>query len=517
MQTSSPCLRSGSTAAAKGLKKMESTPLGDPVQGRAEQVDMLSMELHTRLAAIKGSAATVLGSSIPMHPEQIHHFFQIVDEQADQIYHLINSLVTVSQTELGPLPVDAGSVDLAEVIAAASADFQGAGQNGAITARIPPDMPAVRVDQLRMSQIMGILLTSAYQHSTGETSIRVAACVEGADVKVSVAFAERGASPGDERPPLTEFAHAFLPGRVKETWESDPTLLMCREIIISHGGRMWVESEESRDLASFVFTLPALLKEPAADPFVALHSPESSALADGLDSPVLLVADDPQMMQYVQEKLAEAQATFVHTSAPADLERLINSVEPHLILMDLPAAREGDFRLVKQAPTLSPAPVICLSWDSGSQSINEMLEAGAVDCLFVPFSSDELTARIRAALRKQGIPGGEETLRPYQLNELTVNYQDRRAYLAGQAVPLTATEYRLLFELSTKPGRILTHEYLLNQIWGDASSPDLRLLRAFVKSLRRKLCDNPKSPTYIFTEARVGYRMASSARTGQES
>ena len=97
---------------------------------------------------------------------------------------------------------------------------------------------------------------------------------------------------------------------------------------------------------------------------------------------------------------------------------------------------------------------------------------------------------------------------PFVLEELTINYAERRVTVAGCPVRLTATEYRLLQELSNNAGRVLTQERLLARIWGAEYSGDSRLVRAFVKKLRRKLGDNARSPTYVFTEPRVGYRMA---------
>ena len=102
----------------------------------------------------------------------------------------------------------------------------------------------------------------------------------------------------------------------------------------------------------------------------------------------------------------------------------------------------------------------------------------------------------------------DEQPEPFVLEELTINYAERRVTVAGCPVRLTATEYRLLQELSNNAGRVLTQERLLRQIWGFEYSGNPRLLQAFVKTLRRKLGDDARSPTYIFTENRVGYRMA---------
>ena len=104
--------------------------------------------------------------------------------------------------------------------------------------------------------------------------------------------------------------------------------------------------------------------------------------------------------------------------------------------------------------------------------------------------------------------GSDGEFEPFVLEEMTINYGERRVTVAGCPVRLTATEYRLLQELSNNAGRVMTHHQLLGRVWGWDYSGDSPLLRSFVKKLRGKLGDNARSPIYIFTEPRVGYRMA---------
>ena len=103
----------------------------------------------------------------------------------------------------------------------------------------------------------------------------------------------------------------------------------------------------------------------------------------------------------------------------------------------------------------------------------------------------------------------DEELEPFVLDELTINYAKRRVTVTGCPVRLTATEYRLLWELSKNAGQLFTHVRLLRRVWGPGCPDDPRLLRTFIRRLRSKLGDNARSPTYIFTEPQVGYWMAS--------
>ena len=134
---------------------------------------------------------------------------------------------------------------------------------------------------------------------------------------------------------------------------------------------------------------------------------------------------------------------------------------------------------------------------------------GAADYVVKPFSPTELVARIRVALRTRVESALPEQMGPYVNGDLTIDYERRLVLMAGDPVRLTVTEYSLLYELSRNAGRVLSHDYLILRIWGSASSSDPRLVRTHIRRLRRKLRDEASDPVFIFTEPRVGYRMAS--------
>ena len=130
------------------------------------------------------------------------------------------------------------------------------------------------------------------------------------------------------------------------------------------------------------------------------------------------------------------------------------------------------------------------------------METGAADYIVKPFSPTELTARIRAGLRRRAEP------EPFLLGDLAIHYEQRRVTVGDLPVQLTATEYELLRVLSVNAGRVSTCDSLLRQVWSGRDSGDSELVRTYVKKLRRKLGDDAIKPAYIFTERGVGYRMA---------
>ena len=136
------------------------------------------------------------------------------------------------------------------------------------------------------------------------------------------------------------------------------------------------------------------------------------------------------------------------------------------------------------------------------------LDAGADDYVVKPFLPTELMARVKTALRRRAAPKPAKPSEPYRLGELTIDYPERRASLLGRAVQLTDIEYRLLDELSVNAGRVLTHHHLLQRVRAPGHSGHSGPVRTFVKNLRHKLGDDADHTAYIFTEPRVGYRMA---------
>ena len=153
---------------------------------------------------------------------------------------------------------------------------------------------------------------------------------------------------------------------------------------------------------------------------------------------------------------------------------------------------------------IADVPVIFISAYGREELIARAFDMGAVDYVVKPFSQTELSARIRAALRRRATPDPTE---PYLLGDLAVDYHRRRVTLAGLPLSLAALEYRMLAELSANGGRVLTYQHLLERVWGERGGGDLRPMRAIVARLRRKLGDDADNPTYIFTEPRVGYWM----------
>ena len=208
------------------------------------------------------------------------------------------------------------------------------------------------------------------------------------------------------------------------------------------------------------------------------------------------------MLRYVREALLAADYAPLVTGDSRRLADVIRKERPRLVLLDLMLPGTDGIELMELVPELADQPVIFISGYGRDETIARALELGAADYIVKPFSPTELTARVRAALRK------EDEAEPFVLGDLTIRYEQREVTMAGRPVRLTVTEYELLRVLSLNAGRVSTYDMLVRQVWGERATDDTKLVRTFIKKLRSKLGDDAARPAYILTERGIGYRMA---------
>lgn len=224
---------------------------------------------------------------------------------------------------------------------------------------------------------------------------------------------------------------------------------------------------------------------------------------------VIIIEDEKSICSFIETALlSEGYRTFT-ASTGSDGLSLITCQCPDIVLLDLGLPDMDGIDVLKQIRLFSKIPVLVLSARTREQDKVEALDIGADDYITKPFGTSELMARIRTALRhQQSGTSGQESI--YQCNELTIYFDKRRILLRGEEIHLTQNEYKLVSLLARQSGRVLTYDYLMNQIWGPFNDGNNQILRVNMAHIRRKLEQNPAAPEYIFTEIGVGYRMKES-------
>lgn len=475
---------------------------GKEWRARADFLGMVSHELRTPLTSIKGSATTALESYYPMHPEEARQAFRIINDQADRMRGLINDLLDITQIEAGSLSVTPQPTSAASLVEQARISVLSGGITNAIEVDIPTGLPPVKADPQRMVQVLCNLLSNASRNSPADSIIRISARQEKVHVVLSVE--DEGIGISSDR--LRQLFSGF-PRRGGGDYNASQVmglgLAVCKGIVEAHGGEIWAESDGLNLGARFSFTIPVSdITEVRADRGAV------DGEQKGHQERILAIDDDPLALRQVREILSAAGYATTITGDPGALVQLVLADEPELVLMDLMFPDADGVDLMQSIGEVSDAPVIFLSAYGKGQYLARAFEMGAADYIVKPFSPTELLARIRAALRRRRDPAAANCPEPYRLGDLEIDYSERLVTIAGTPVRLTATEYALLTELSANAGRVQTYSQLLQRVWGIWTSHDPRLVRSFIKKLRRKLGDDARNPTYILTESGVGYRMA---------
>jgi two-component system KDP operon response regulator KdpE len=220
-------------------------------------------------------------------------------------------------------------------------------------------------------------------------------------------------------------------------------------------------------------------------------------------SSILIIDDEPQIRKLLSIAL-QSNDHLVSEAATAK-EGMIMAANhpPDLILLDIGLPDESGHSLLKRLREWFTNPIIILSVFNSEEDIIQALDNGASDYLTKPFRTGELLARIRSVLRRSSPAQQEQELRS---GNIKIDLVTRTVRKEEELVKLTATEYSLLALLAKNEGCVLTHKYLLKEIWGPGFVNESQYLRVFIAQLRKKIEDDPNRPVHIITESGVGYR-----------
>jgi two-component system KDP operon response regulator KdpE len=484
------------------------TPLEDLERLRAEFLGMVSEELRRPLTAIKGSATALMDIIKSLNPTEPYQLLRIIDQQTDLMRTQINSLIDLSRLETGAMSVSLETAEVADLTDNAAREFQRSYPGITVENNLPADLPQVLADKQRIDQVLKNLFSQATKYSSESSNIRVSATRIDIYVAISVSVAGETLP----QPTSSQLLKILSRGRRRETGQSNGddglALAFCRTIVEAHGGRIRTERGGQARGTTYTFTLPAadeVTRDTGTAAALQAHTynPTPSGKAK-----IMIAVEDSRVAAIIRRTLSALDYSTIPVFDLGEIDRILLNERPQLVLLDLPASEVEGLRLTNRLTDEYGVPVIVLSDKGDGESVVRALECGADDYVVKPFSSTELVARIKSSLRKRAVassPGGPAN---YSLRDVAINFSARTLTVSGLLVQLTATEYKLLHELSSSAGRILTQDELLHRVWGPEYSGEPQLLRSYIKSLRQKLGDKARDPSYIFTEHGIGYRMA---------
>jgi two-component system KDP operon response regulator KdpE len=223
-----------------------------------------------------------------------------------------------------------------------------------------------------------------------------------------------------------------------------------------------------------------------------------------LQNLILMIEDEPAMRRTLRLVLQEEGYATLEAATAEDGLFQASLRAPNLVLLDLGLPDTDGIEVAKLLRRTNQVPIIVISARDGEEQQIQALDAGANDYVQKPFRKGELLARVRAALRfSQYITVPSET---FHKGRLRIEFSRQEVFLDGKKVALTPKQYKLLALLAREPGRVLTHQMLLREVWGATHVNQIQYLRVFMKQLREKLETDPTRPTMLATVVRVGYR-----------
>ena len=222
---------------------------------------------------------------------------------------------------------------------------------------------------------------------------------------------------------------------------------------------------------------------------------------------ILAVEDDPPVRNLITTTLRTNDYRYLVAANGEEAILQATSHNPDVILLDLGLPDMDGVEIIRKVRSWSNVPIIVISARSEDSDKIEALDSGADDYLTKPFSVEELLARLRVTQRRLAMLGAEHADTVFVNGSLRIDYAAGCAYLDGNELHLTPIEYKLLCLLAQNVGKVLTHTYITQKIWGNSWENDIASLRVFMATLRKKLESAPDSPQYIQTHIGVGYRM----------
>ena len=223
---------------------------------------------------------------------------------------------------------------------------------------------------------------------------------------------------------------------------------------------------------------------------------------------ILVVEDDKPIRNFIAAALSAQKYKHIETDNGIEAIALSMSHNPDLIILDLGLPDIDGIEVITKIREWSKVPIIIVSARENERQKVEALDKGADDYLTKPFGIGELLARIRVALRHFSINKTEtESMDTFKVKDLCIDFIKRQVIINGEEVHLTPIEYKIMALLCKYSGRVLTHNFIINEIWGASIGNENQSLRVFMASLRRKIEKDPAQPEYIYTEVGVGYKL----------
>ncbi len=507
-----PIRDAGGTLLGRGVLLDDITLERSALEMRSEALSQAAHQLKTPLAIIKGCATTLLGGSARWDPAMQREMLQMIDLQSDRLYDVLNTLLDVWRLDAGAQHLRLTQVQFPELLNVLVERWRKQAPHYTFHVMMTTPLPLITCDAMRVEQAVNHLLSNAVTYSPQGKRIQIV--VEANDVELRVSITDEGIGIAPEH--FDRIFDRFYRVNNELPLDGRPDgsglgLAAARALIEAHGGKIWVDSPGIGCGATFYFTLPftggAINLAPTGSGVRAIT--QSLAFKQDRRVRVLLAENDPRLTRYLRANLEEQRYRVQTVNHGVQFLRQLDLEEPDVIILATRLADMSGIELLQRLRDFSQIPVIMLCDDCDEDERVQLFDLGSDDLVMKPFGMKELLARIRALLRRQVAPVeqvGNQSL--FITGDLTIDYAQRLVTVEGRAVQLSRTEYKLLSVLAQNVGMVVTHELLLEKVWGPEYNRDIDFIWVYISRVRRKIDADSRHPKYILTVPNVGYKLA---------
>ena len=490
-----------------------------PAQTRNETLALAAHELKTPLAIIKGCATTLLGNSMRWDPATLREMLQMIDTQTDRLHDILNTLLDVWRMDAGVQNLRLSEVRISKLLELLLERWRKNAPRHQFIFSAPSEDIVVQCDALRIEQALNHLLNNAVAYSSMGSNIKIQ--LETNEVEVCLSLSDQGIGIAPEHlDRIFDRFYRISRGEERATG-SGLGLSIVRATIEAHGGKIWADSPGIGLGTTVYCTLPftpTVETEPlhhipsettvASSASGPLALPRTGPLRQSQRSKIFVVENDPRIVRYLRAHLEEQQY-HVHTlSHGIQLLRQLDLEEPDIILLATRLSDISGAEVLQRLREFSAIPVMILCDECNEDEHVRLLDLGADDLILKPFSIKELLARVRVLLRRSIIQSEQPTVDViFKTGELSIDYAQHLVHVQEKPVQLSRTEYKLLCTLAQNAGRVLTHELLLERVWGAEYNREVDFIWVYISRLRRKIEADPRHPRYILTVPDVGYKL----------
>ena len=473
---------------------------------RANLLRAVSHDLRTPLTSIYGACSTVIENYDSLAKEQKLKLLGEVCSDAQWLNRMVENLLSVTRFDTGTVSVQKTPTVLEELIDTVLVRFQKHYPDVNVTVDLPDSFVVIPMDSMLISQVLMNLLENAVLHAEGMTklTLRVFTLGDHAIFEVS----DDGCGIPKER--LKGLFTRMLPADdtaspASTAWAS--ALRCARPSSRPTAARSRPRAAPAKAPPSASGWRP----NPRTNPLIWRKTSEMS----NNKFKILIVEDEPTICSFIYT-LLDTNGYKTYVAPTCELGKSIfTSYLPDLIILDLGLPDRDGRELIHYVRQKFMTPIIVLSARTTEADKIEALDLGANDYITKPFSTGELLARVRAALRLNRFSSNPTGV--FQAQDLLIQYERRKVYVGGEEIKLTQTEYNIVAFLSEHAGRVMTYPAIVRAIWGDTDCGSTKKLQVNMANIRRKLGSRPGHNNYIMNELGVGYRMIDADHDGPDA